>query len=71
MRSSSENFERFSRSSSLCPLDRVQTEVVAQLCVGACFNEKLDEVCVTEDDCEDEGSLAPTRSLVYVRAFGQ
>ena len=60
-----------SRSSTLCPLDRVQTEIVAQLRIGARFNQKLDEVCVTKDDCEDEGSLTPARTLVYIRAVGQ
>ena len=58
-------------SSSLCPLDRVQTEIVAHLRIGARVYQDSNKICVTEDDGEDEGCLTAVRSFVYVRATSQ
>jgi len=66
-----ENRDCFARASALRPVDRVQTEIVAQLRVGARIHQQLDEIGMAEDDGEDEGRLAATRSFIHVRAIGQ
>jgi hypothetical protein len=62
---------RFSESSSLRPFDRVETEIVAQLRVGACVHQYSNEVCVTEDYREDESRPAAVRAFIYVRTISQ
>ena len=66
-----QNSDDFVQSSALCPLDRVQTEIVAQIRVGARFYQEFYEICATEDDGEDQRRLTTARSFIYVRAIGQ
>ena len=66
-----ENSDRFCQSSALCPLERVEAEIVALLRIGARIHQEFNEVCVAEDDGEDEGRLPAARSFIYVRAIGQ
>ena len=66
-----ENSDRFRQSSALRPLDCVKPEIVAQLRIGARTHQHSNEVCMTEDDGEDEGRLPAARSFIHVRAIGQ
>jgi hypothetical protein len=58
-------------SATLCPLDCIQTEIVAPLRIGARIHEDSNQICATEDDGEDEGSLTAVRSFVNVGAPSQ
>jgi hypothetical protein len=62
---------RFVESSALCPLDCVETKIVAHLRIRAGIYQHSYKVCATEDDGEDEGRLATVGSLVHVRAVSQ
>ena len=66
-----ENSGSFRQSAALRPLERVETEIVALLRVGARFHQEFYEVCAAEDDGEDESCLPAARSFIYVRAIGQ
>ena len=66
-----ENSDDLGQSSALRPLDRVETEIVAQLRIGARFHQQFYEICTAEDDREDERRLPTARSFIYVRAIGQ
>ena len=66
-----ENSVRFGKSSALCPLDRVKTEIVAQLRVGARMHQYSNKICVSEDDCKDESRLTAVRTFIYVRTISQ
>ena len=65
-----EYFERFCRSSSLCPFKRVETQIVAPLGVGTRVNQELYEVCMAKNDREDKRGLTSARTLIYVHTFG-
>jgi hypothetical protein len=58
-------------SPALCPLDRVETEIVPHLRIGARIQQQSYEFCVAEYDGEDEGRLTAVCSFVYVRAASQ
>ena len=66
-----ENSDRFRQSSALRPLDCVKPEIVALLRIGTRIHQEFNEVCLAEDDGEDEGRLPAARSFIYVRAIGQ
>jgi len=55
----------------LCPRDRIETEIVTQLGIGARIYQDSYKICVTEDDGEDEGSPTTVRGFVYVRTASQ
>jgi hypothetical protein len=48
-----EHFEHFRGASSVCPIDGVESEVIAQLRIRARFEQKRNEMRVSEDGGED------------------
>ena len=66
-----ENVECFCESAALRPLDRIQTEIIALLGIGAGLNEPLYDMRVSEDYGEDERRLAAARGFIYVSAVGE
>ena len=66
-----EDFDGFGRASTLRPVNRVETEIVAFVWIGAGVDEQPDDIGVTANNRENERGLAAARLLVYVRAIGQ
>ena len=67
----SKNADRFGRASSLRPIDRVETEIIAQLRIRTGGEQERNEVRVTEDRREDQRRLAAARPLVDVGSVGE
>ena len=53
------------------PVNRVEAEIIALVWIGAGVDEQPDDIRVTEDNGEDESSLAAARPLIHIRAIGQ
>jgi hypothetical protein len=66
-----EDTERFGRSPTLRPVNRVEAEIVALMWIRAGIDEQPDYVRVTVDHSENERSSSAARPLVYVCAIGQ
>jgi hypothetical protein len=61
-----EQTDDVAQSTPLCPLDRVEPEIVTQTRVGAGFYKQVNEVDVIEDYSEDECRLPAVVPLVDV-----
>ena len=66
-----EYLDRFGCASSLGPIDGVESEVIAQLRIGAGVKQEGDEMRVTEDGGEDQRRLPAAGSFVYVGSVGE
>src|ERR1041384_2923583 len=66
-----ENVQRFGQTSTLRPLDRVQSEIIALFRIRAGLNQLLNYVRVAEDYREDERGLAAAGTFVDVSALGK
>ena len=66
-----EHIERFASASSMRPVDRVESEIVSQLRVGARVEKKRKEMRVTEDRREDERRLPAAGAFVDVGSVSQ
>ena len=66
-----EDVDGFSGASSLCPVDGVESEIVAQLRIGPGVEQKGNEMGVIEDRGEDERGLSAAGAFVDVGAVSQ
>jgi hypothetical protein len=59
------------RPSALCPLQRVEAEIVAQMQISPRIYQNFYDICVAENYRENEGGLAAAGGFVYIRTSGQ